>query len=220
MIIRFRDRTAAGRQLATQLKVYANRADVLVLALPRGGVPVAYEIARALSLPLDICLVRKLGEPGNKESAIGAISADGVRVLNNYAIRYLGVTKQELEDITARELEELQRRDQVYRGGRSPIDVYDRIVILVDDGLATGATMRAAVMWVRSQQPRQLIIAVPIAAMGAYKQLKTEVDRLVCLSIPNNMFAIGLWYNNFDQVTDEQVCTLLDRATVANNVTG
>ncbi len=220
MAIRFRDRTDAGQQLAQQLKAYANRADVLVLALPRGGVPIGYEIARALNLPLDICLVRKLGEPGNKESAIGAISADGVRVLNHYALSYLGITKQQLERITDQELQELKRRDQAYRGNRSPVDIYDRTIILVDDGLATGATMRAAVMWVRSQQPRQLIVAVPIAAMGAYKQLKTQVDRLICLSIPNNMFAIGLWYNNFDQVTDEEVCNLLDRSTVANNVTG
>lgn len=219
METRFRDRADAGQQLAQQLTVYANRADSLVLALPRGGVPVGYEIARALNLPLDVCLVRKLGEPGNKESAIGAISADGVRVLNHYAIRYLHITKQELKKITDQELEELKRRDQVYRGNRSPVDVYDRIIILVDDGLATGATMRAAITWVRSQQPRQLIVAVPIAAMGAYKQLKPQVDRLVCLSIPHNMYAIGFWYHNFEQVTDEQVCNLLGQATVTNTLT-
>ncbi len=220
MTSRFRDRTDAGQQLAQQLKAYANRADVLVLALPRGGVPVAYEIARALNLTLDICLVRKLGEPGNKESAIGAISADGVRVINNQAIRYLGITKQELDAITNDELQELRRREQVYRGDRSVVTVYDRIVILVDDGLATGATMRAAVMWVRSQQPRQLIVTAPIAAMEAYKQIKPQVDRLICLSVPSHLYAIGLWYNNFEQVTDKQVCTLLNRATVVDNITG
>ena len=219
MTARFRDRTDAGQQLAQQLKVYANRADGLVLALPRGGVPVAYEIACALNLPLDLCLVRKLGEPGNRESAIGAIAANGVRVLNHYALRYSRITQQELERITERELQELKRRQHVYRGNRPPVEVYDRIVILVDDGLATGATMRAAVMWVRSQQPRQLIIAVPIAAMGAYKQLKTQVDRIVCLSIPHNMYAIGLWYDNFNQTTDEQVCQLLEQATGASHLT-
>ncbi|ESA34193.1 phosphoribosyltransferase [Leptolyngbya sp. Heron Island J] len=219
MTTRFCDRTDAGQQLAQQLNVYANRADVLVLALPRGGVPVAYEIACALNLALDICLVRKLGEPGNRESAVGAIAANGVRVLNHYALRYSGITQQELQKITEGERQELKRRQQVYRGNRPPVNVYDRIVILVDDGLATGATMRAAVMWVRSQQPRQLIIAVPIAAMGAYKQLKTQVDRIVCLSIPRNMYAIGLWYENFNQVTDEQVCTLLEQATGVSHLT-
>lgn len=219
MSSRFRDRTAAGQQLAQQLTVYANRADGLVLALPRGGVPVAYEIARALNLPLDLCLVRKLGEPNNPESAIGAIALEGIRVLNHQAIRYLGITPQALDAITAHELQELQRRHQLYRGHRSPMRVHDQIVILVDDGLATGATMRAAIMWVRSQQPRQLIIAVPITAMETYKQLKKQVDRLVCLSIPNHLHAIGLWYNNFSQVTDNQVCDLLDRAAVTHRAT-
>lgn len=214
---RFRDRTEAGQQLALQFKAYANRADVLVLALPRGGVPVAYEITRALHLPLDICLVRKLGNPGNKESAIGAIAADGVRVLNKFALHHLGITKQALTAITDHELQELQRREHAYRGDRAPITICDRIVILVDDGLATGATMRAAVTWVRSQQPRQLIVAVPIAATDAYKQLKSQVDRLVCLSIPNNLYAIGLWYNNFEQVSDEQVCTLLGQSPGIDN---
>ena len=217
MKTRFRDRTQAGQQLAQQLKVYANRADGVVLALPRGGVPVAYEISQALNLPLDICLVRKLGDPHHQESAIGAIAADGVRVLNNAAVHWLGITKQELEAITAQELKELTRRDQVYRDNRPPAQIYDQVVILVDDGLATGATMRAAVMWVRSQGPKQLIVAVPIASMDAYKQIKAQVDRLVCLSIPNNLYAIGLWYNNFEQVSDHQVCALLENAKAVSN---
>lgn len=210
MTTRFRDRTDAGQQLAQLLAVYANRADGLVLALPRGGVLVGYEIAQALNLSLDICLVRKLGEPNNKESAIGAIAADGVSVLNSEAVRYLGT--QKLRAITAKERHELQRRDQIYRGNHAPVTVYNQIVILVDDGLATGATMQAAVVWVRSQQPKQLIVAVPIASMEAYQRLKTQVDRLVCLFIPSRLYAIGLWYDNFTQITDEQVCQLLSGA--------
>ncbi len=220
MNTRFCDRTDAGQQLAQQLKVYANRADVSVLALPRGGVPVAYEISQSLNLPLDICLVRKLGQPGHEETAIGAIAADGVRVLNHLAIQSLRITPQQIERITDRELQELQRRERAYRGNRSPILLYDRIVILVDDGLATGATMRAAVTWLKAQQPRQLIVAVPIASIQAYRELKPNVDRLVCLSVPHNLYAIGLWYDRFDQVTDGQVRELLKRAAAVNHVTG
>ncbi|MBT9316317.1 phosphoribosyltransferase [Leptothoe spongobia] len=214
MKTRFCDRTEAGQQLARQLRIYANRADSLVLALPRGGVPVAYEIARALNLPLDICLVRKLGDPNNQECAIGAIAENGTRVLNQGVLGWLGITKQVLDEITDQERQELQRRAQVYRGNLPKLTLYDRIVILVDDGLATGATMRAAVMWVQSQQPRQLIVAVPIASQGAYQQLKVQVDRLVCLHIPHRLYAIGLWYDNFAQVTDDQVRTLLSRPVV------
>ncbi len=220
MTTRFCDRTDAGQQLAQQLKVYANRADVSVLALPRGGVPVAYEISQSLNLPLDICLVRKLGQPGHEETAIGAIAADGVRVLNHLAIQSLRITPQQIERITDRELQELQRRERAYRGNRSPILLYDRIVILVDDGLATGATMRAAVTWLKAQQPRQLIVAVPIASIQAYRELKPNVDRLVCLSVPHNLYAIGLWYDRFDQVTDGQVRELLKQAAAVNHVTG
>ncbi|MBE9069161.1 phosphoribosyltransferase [Leptolyngbya cf. ectocarpi LEGE 11479] len=208
MTTRFRDRTEAGQQLAQQLKTYANRPAV-VLALPRGGVPIAYEIAQELNLPLDLCLVRKLGEPGHRENAIGAIAADGIRVLNYRVIRGLGISQQTLQTITAQEQQELERRDRAYRSHCPRVAVHDRTVILVDDGLATGATMRAAVMWVRSQQPNLLIIAVPIASKVAYQQLKAQVDRLVCLYIPNQLYAIGRWYDNFTQVTDRQVCTLL-----------
>lgn len=208
MTTRFRDRTEAGQQLAQQLKAYTHRPAV-VLALPRGGVPIAYEIAQELNLPLDLCLVRKLGEPGHRENAIGAIAADGIRVLNYRVIRGLGISQQTLQTVTAQEQQELERRDRVYRGHRPRAAVHNRTVILVDDGLATGATMRAAVMWVRSQQPNLLIIAVPIASKVAYQQLKAQVDRLVCLYIPNQLYAVGCWYDNFTQVTDRQVCTLL-----------
>lgn len=211
MKTRFRDRTDAGQQLAQQLNVYANRADALVLALPRGGVPVGYEIARTLNLPLDICLVRKLGEPGNQEHAMGAIATDGTRVVNHDVLHWLNVTQQTLEEVTTRERQELQRRQRLYRGDLPKLNVNDRIVILVDDGVATGATMRAAIVWLRSQRPRQIVVAVPIASPQAYQQLKPKVDRLVCLYIPNCLYAIGLWYENFEQVTDNQVCTLLGR---------
>lgn len=209
MAARFRDRTEAGQQLAQSLKAYANRANGLVLALPRGGVPVAYEIARELNLPLDLCLVRKLGEPGQGENAIGAIAADGIRVLNTWMISWLGISQQTLQAITAREQQELERRDRVYRDHCPRSSIHGRTVILVDDGLATGATMRAAVMWVRSQQPSLLAIAVPVASKSAYRQLKVQADRLVCLYIPSQLYAVGYWYDNFTQVTDKQVCRLL-----------
>ena len=215
----FRNRIEAGQRLAQQLKIYANRADSLVLALPRGGVPVAHEIAYALNLPLDICLVRKLGAPENQECAIGAIAEDGTRILNHSTIGWLEITKQLLEEITRREYQELQRRARVYRNNLPKLTIYDRIVILVDDGLATGATMRAAVSWVRSQQPRQLIVAVPIASPKAYQQVKTQVDRLVCLCIPHQLYAIGRWYNTFDQVTDAEVCAMLNYSTVVDSFT-
>lgn len=209
METRFRDRTAAGRQLTQQLTSYANRANCIILALPRGGVPIAYEIAQRLNLPLDLCLVRKLGEPGHEENAIGAIALDGICVLNHVAIRWLGLSEQTVADVTAQELQELQRRDRVYRGDRPRVNICEQTVILVDDGLATGATMQAAVRWVRSQNPQQLIVAVPIASNAAYKELKPQVDRLICLYIPNRLYAIGQWYDDFSQIKDEQVCSLL-----------
>ena len=213
METRFRDRTAAGRQLTQQLKSYANRANCTVLALPRGGVPIAYEIAHGLNLPLDLCLVRKLGEPGHKENAIGAIALDGIRVLNHSAIRWLGISQQMVEEVTAQELRELHRRDRTYRGDLPRVNICEQTVILVDDGLATGATMQAAVRWVRSQNPQQLIVAVPIASGTAYQEVKTQVDRLICLCIPDRLYAIGQWYDDFSQITDEQVCSLLAAQT-------
>ncbi|WP_031292661.1 phosphoribosyltransferase [Leptolyngbya sp. Heron Island J] len=209
MKTRFRDRTHAGKELANQLTIYANRSDAIVLGLPRGGVPVAYEVAKALNLPLDICLVRKLGVPGHKELAMGAIASGGVRVLNYDVISWLAIADKALEHIADRELRELQRRDRAYRGDRPQPEVCDRTIILVDDGLATGATMRAAIAVLQKQQPKELVVAVPVAPLAGCKTLETEVDKVVCLSNPEPFYAIGLWYKNFAQTTDEQVRNLL-----------
>ncbi|MEM9903732.1 MAG: phosphoribosyltransferase [Cyanobacteria bacterium P01_D01_bin.44] len=211
MKTRFRDRTQAGRQLATQLNAYANHSDVIVLGLPRGGVPVAYEVAQALNVPLDICLVRKLGVPGHRELAMGAIASGGVRVLNYDVISLLAISEKMLEHVAARELRELQRRDRAYRGDRPQPEICDRTVLLVDDGLATGATIRAAIAVLRLQQPKQIVVAVPVAPIAACEALETEVDAVVCLATPEPFYAIGLWYENFAQTTDDQVRDLLSR---------
>ncbi|MEO1403510.1 MAG: phosphoribosyltransferase [Cyanobacteria bacterium J06635_1] len=211
MKTRFRDRTQAGRQLATQLQAYANRSGVIVLGLPRGGVPVAYEVAQTLNLPLDICLVRKLGVPGHRELAMGAIASGGVRILNYDVLSWVSISDRMLEHVAARELRELQRRDRVYRGDRPQPKIRDRTVILVDDGLATGATVRAAIAVLQKQQPKAIIVAVPVAPASEYQALKTEVDKVVCLATPEPFYAIGLWYENFAQTTDDQVRDLLSR---------
>lgn len=215
MSTRFRDRTAAGQQLATHLQSYANQADAIVLALPRGGVPVAYEVAQALNVPLDICLVRKLGLPGHKELAMGAIAAGGVRVLNHELISNLEISDKLIEQVTALELRELQRRDRLYRGNRPLPVLQNRTVILVDDGLATGATMRAAIAVVKSQHPKQVIVAVPVAPPAVCKTLSAAVDQRVCLLTPTPLNCIGRWYENFTQITDEQVTRLLAAAAIA-----
>lgn len=215
MKTRFRDRTHAGKELATQLTAYANRPDAIVLGLPRGGVPVAYEVAKALNLPLDICLVRKLGVPGHQELAMGAIASGGVRVLNYQVLSQLAISEKALEHVAARELRELQRRDRAYRGDRSQPEVCDRTVILVDDGIATGATMRAAIAVLQKQQPKELVVAVPVAPLAGCQALATEVDRVICLSNPEPFYAIGLWYKNFAQTTDNQVHNLLAKQLVA-----
>jgi len=210
----FQNRTEAGQLLAAQLKAYANRSDVLVLGLPRGGVPVAYEVAKALNAPLDVCLVRKLGVPGHKELAMGAIAAGGVRVLNYEVVGWLGISGKTIDEVAAKELRELQRRDHVYRGTRAQPEIRDRTVILVDDGLATGSTMRAAISVMKPQQPGRLIVAVPVAAPEVCEQLRMEVDEVVCLHTPEAFYAIGLWYENFSQTTDKEVCSLLAKPTV------
>jgi putative phosphoribosyl transferase len=208
--IRFSNRQTAGQALAHRLQPYAQRQDVLVLGLPRGGVPVAAEVARVLQAPLDICLVRKLGVPGHKELAMGAIAAGGVRVLNQDIIGELGISDQTIEEVEAQELRELQRRDQAYRGNRPPPDLRDRTVIVVDDGLATGSTMKAAIAVVQSQQPARLVVAVPVAPVDVCDALKAEVDEVVCLLTPEPFYAIGLWYKNFAQTTDDEVKALLN----------
>ena len=208
---RFRNRNDAGRQLAEKLAAYADRPDVLVLALPRGGVPVGYEVARALGAPLDVFLVRKLGVPGYEELAMGAVASGGVRVLNDEIVRGLGISEHEIDAAVARELQELARRDRLYRGDRQPPDVGGRTVILVDDGLATGATMRAAVQALRQQQAARIVAAVPTASPDTCQVLKAEADDVICAMTPEPFFAVGHWYEDFTQTTDDEVRELLAR---------
>ena len=208
---RFRNRTDAGRRLAEKLAAYADRPDVLVLALPRGGVPVGFEVARALGAPLDVFLVRKLGVPGYEELAMGAVATGGVRVLNDEIVRGLGISEHEIDAVVARELRELSRRDRLYRGDRPLWDVAGRTVILVDDGLATGATMRAAVQALRQQQPGRIVAAVPTASPDTCQVLKAEADDVICAITPEPFFAVGHWYDDFAQTTDDEVRELLAR---------
>src|SRR5437899_4876159 len=212
MAKRFRDRTEAGQLLAAKLAAYAQRPDVLVLALPRGGVPVTYEVARALGAPLDVYLVRKLGVPGQEELAMGAIATGGVRVLNAAVVDALHIPPAAIAAVAAAEQRELARRERLYRGSRPAPDVRGRTVILVDDGLATGATMRAAVAALRQQQPARIVIAVPTAAPETCAELGAEVDEIVCARTPAPFYAVGLWYVDFRQITDDQVRDLLARA--------
>jgi len=212
---RFRDRREAGRLLAAKLSGYANRPDVVVLALPRGGVPVAAEVARALGAPLDVFVVRKLGVPGHEEFAFGAIATGGVRVLNEEVVRALQIPDRVIDAVAAREQEELARRERVYRGDRPPLDVRGRTVILVDDGLATGATMQAAIRALRQQQPARIVVAVPTASLETCDELKRVVDEVICATTPDPFYAVGLWYEDFSQTTDEEVRELLARSTGA-----
>jgi putative phosphoribosyl transferase len=213
--LKFADRVEAGRLLAEQLGRYAGRPDALVLALPRGGLPVAYEIATRLHLPLDIFLVRKLGAPGQPELAMGAIATGGARVLNEEVIRYLSVPPEVIDAVAHAEQIELARREQAYRGERPTPDLHGKQVILVDDGLATGSSMRAAIGAVRTQSPARIIVAVPVAARETCDELKREVEELVCLRTPEPFSAVGLWYDDFSQTSDEEVRDLLQRASRA-----
>jgi len=212
MLRGFRDRHEAGRLLAEKLKAYAHRLEVLVLALPRGGVPVAYEVARALGAPLDVFLVRKLGVPGHEELAMGAVATGGVRVLNEQIVRALRIPDDVIDAVTMREQEELARRERLYRGDRPLPDVRGRTVILVDDGLATGATMHAAIAALRQQQPARIVVAVPTAAPETCQALRAEVDDVVCAITPEPFYSVGLWYEDFSQTTDDEVRDLLARA--------
>src|SRR5205809_1528082 len=209
----FRDRTDAGRKLAARLKHYADRKDLLVLALPRGGVPVAYEVAKELNTPLDVFLVRKLGVPGHEELAMGAIASGGVRVLNEDIVNYLRIPNQVIDVVAANEQRELERRARAYRGDRPPPDVKDRIVILIDDGLATGSTMRAAAESLRLQKPRRLVVAVPVSSRETCDEFRSEVDEIVCAFTPEHFQGVGIWYEDFSQTSDEEVRELLKRAT-------
>jgi predicted phosphoribosyltransferase len=208
----FRDRADAGRQLAAQLTRYANCPDVFVLALPRGGVPVAFEVAQALDAPLDIFLVRKLGVPGHEELAMGAIATGGIRVLNNEVVYGLGIPEDVLATVAAREEHELRRRERLYRGDRPAPEVAGRIVILVDDGLATGSTMRAAVAALRRRQPGRIVVAVPVGSSVTCAELEAEADEVVCAHTPERFYAVGIWYADFAQTTDAEVRDLLERA--------
>ena len=208
---RFRDRADAGRRLAEKLAAYADRPDVLVLALPRGGVPVAFEVARSLGAPLDVFVVRKLGVPGHEELAMGAVATGGVRVLNEEIVYGLGIPDQVINAVAARELQELSRRECLYRNGHAPPDVNHKTVILVDDGLATGATMRAAVQALKQQHPDRIVVAVPTASADTCEALRAEADDVVCAATPEPFLAVGYWYDNFAQTTDAEVRDLLAR---------
>lgn len=209
----FKDRAEGGRFLAQKLVQYANDPNVVVLALPRGGVPVAYEVAQKLRAPLDVFVVRKLGIPGFEECAMGAIASGGIRVLNDKVISYLRMPVEVVDEVTAEELTELERRELLYRGARAPVDVTGRTVIIVDDGLATGSTMRAAVMALRKKNPRKIVVAVPVGAREICDSFKNEVDTVaVCAITPEPFNAVGLWYRNFSQTTDAEVQQLLKKA--------
>ena len=209
----FRDRADAGRILADDLADFAGRTDVIVLALPRGGVPVAFEVARALGAPLDVFLVRKLGLPGHPELAMGAIASGGVQLLNEEVVRAYDVTDAEIDAVVAEEERELERRERSYREGRAFPSLEGRTVILIDDGLATGASMRAAVLALREKSPAWIVVAVPVAAAETCDEFRDWVDDIVCAETPNPFYAVGLWYEDFSQTTDEEVHDLLRRAS-------
>jgi len=209
---RFEDRFDAGRFLARQLQHHAGNPNVVVLALPRGGVPVAFEIARAIDAPLDVFVVRKLGAPGYEELAMGAIATGGVRVFNEEVIQHLGVSQSWINATIREQEEELQRREEAYRGDRPPVELQNRTVILVDDGLATGASMRAAVRALRLRNPSGIAVAVPIGSRDTCDQFRPEVEEVVCGHTPEPFHAVGAWYLDFTQTTDDEVRELLDRA--------
>ena len=208
----FRDRKYAGRALAKRLGLFAGRRDVTVLALPRGGTPVAYEVAKALHAPLDVLVVRKLGVPWNPEFAMGAIASGGERLIDDMLVRELGISTRDVEEVASNEAYELERRERVYRGGRPAPDLGGRTVILVDDGLATGSTMRVAVRAVRRQSPARVVVAAPVAAPEACELLRGEADEVVCAEMPDPFLGVGRWYLDFSQTSDEEVCHLLDDA--------
>jgi predicted phosphoribosyltransferase len=210
----FRDRFDAGETLAEKLREYAGRADVVVLALPRGGVPVGYVVARELGVALDVFVVRKLGTPGQAELAMGAIASGGVRVLNRDVVEALGIPDWAIDEATQQEQAELERRERQYRGDRPPLDVRGKTVILVDDGLATGSTMRAAAAALRKAGAARIVVAVPVAARATCDQLREEGNEVLCATTPEPFFAVGQWYKDFAQTTDEEVRELLERLVV------
>lgn len=208
----FNDRIDAGRRLAKRLSEYSNRPDVLILALPRGGVPVAFEVAKTLNVKMDVFIVRKLGVPENEELAMGAIASDNIRVLNEDVIRSFQIPQRVIDEVAANELKELERRERLYRGDRPKPNISGSIVILIDDGLATGATMRAAVAAVKTKSPTKVVIAVPTAAPDTCSAFGKEVDEIICVATPEPFYGVGTWYEDFSQTTDKEVCELLDKA--------
>ena len=208
----FESRSEAGRKLGKALESYKQRSDVLVLALPRGGVPVGFEVAQELGAPMDVFVVRKLGTPGQEELALGAVAGGGTRVLNEEVVRTLGIPGDRINAIAQREMAEVDRCDRKFRGDRPPVDVSGKTVILVDDGLATGSTMRAAIKALRVKEPARIVVAVPVAAASTCDRLRSEVAEIVCLHTPEHFFAVGEWYQDFRQTTDEEVRELLERA--------
>lgn len=212
LLMLFPDRSFAGQLLAKDLAAYANHPEVLVLALPRGGVPVAFEIAEKLNVALNVLIVRKLGVPNQPELAMGAIASGNVQILNEDIVRDLNVSEQAIASVVAKEQQELARREQLYCGNRPLPKLQGKTVILVDDGLATGATMFAAIVAVKQQQPARIVIALPVAAFPAYEQLATKVDEVVCLATPTPFYSVGQWYGKFPQTTDNEVRELLRKA--------
>jgi putative phosphoribosyl transferase len=208
----FLDRIDAGRQLAAKLKGYAGRADVVVLALPRGGVPVAFEVAKSLRVPLDVFLVRKLGVPGHEELAMGAIATGNVRVLNDNVVKMLSIPASVIEAVAQKEGRELERRERLYRGKRPPTDVRGKTVILIDDGLATGSTMRAALAALRRLEPARRVVAVPVGAIETCAEFQNEADEAICARTPEPFYAVGVWYGDFSATTDEEIQELLEQA--------
>ncbi|NEO30888.1 MAG: phosphoribosyltransferase [Symploca sp. SIO3C6] len=209
---RFKNRTQAGQLLAKRLIAYAHRSEVIVLALPRGGVPVAFEVAKVLNAPLDICLVRKLGVPGHKELAMGAIAMGGAMVINEAVVTELGISTETINRVAFEEQKELERRHHAYRGNRRALNIEGRKLILIDDGIATGSTLRAALATLQQQQPVGIIVAVPVAPPSICNQLELKIEKVVCLKTPHPLYAIGIWYEDFLQTTDEEVRNLLAQA--------
>jgi len=211
-MVLFKDRVDAGKKLAKELSKYANRSDVLILALPRGGVPVAFEVAKELNVEMDIFIVRKLGVPGNEELAMGAIASDDIRVLNEDVVSSFHIPDRIIAVVAANELREIERRERAYRKNRPKPEIEGKTVILIDDGLATGATMRAAVEAIKSKSPAKIIVAVPTAAADTCLFFKEKVDEIICVATPEPFYGVGAWYGDFSQTTDEEVCELLDKA--------
>jgi putative phosphoribosyl transferase len=209
----FPDRAEAGRVLAKRLKAYKNQRNVLVLGIPRGGVPVAFEVAAELHAPLDVFIVRKLGVPGREELAFGAIASGGIRFLDTEIVEAVGISESEMERITATEKQELERRERAYRGGRVPLAVEGQTVIVVDDGIATGSSMQAAITALRQLKPSRLVVAIPVAPISTCRRLRPEVDDLVCVHLPTSFYAIGEFYEDFSQVSDQRVTELLHKVT-------